>query len=439
MELQQKRQKIKQTHICCRDLITLQNSLDNKVDKILGKELSTNDFTNEEKNKLVNIQTEATKNQTDAHLLNKNNHTGIQSISTITNLQTTLDNKVDKVTGKELSTNDFTNVLKTKLDGIATQATKNQTDTHLLARSNHTGSQAISTITNLQTSLNNKVDKVTGKQLSTNDFTNALKTKLENIDDTPSSGGGANLPLGSLITIFNPRLDTRINGTLFANFNASYNTRWNGNITSWPFRLEFDFVQSIPEVLPASWNPATRLITINNTVPIAINLDVNFSVFTSRLNSPTEIIVYITINDFIYSPISIPIFSNNENDFFFVGSPLERIWLGRGPNTIGLHVNTFDPWGWNANARNDEVEFLSQVFATIVNDNCGAGQTPSRGQRVLKNGHYTNLWNFIGAQFDPQPQQTSFSLPNYDFPSLTTQTSNANQNTKSYLYAIGDQ
>lgn len=36
-------------------------------------------------------------------------------ISAITGLQEELDNKVDKVSGKELSTNDFTNVLKTKL------------------------------------------------------------------------------------------------------------------------------------------------------------------------------------------------------------------------------------------------------------------------------------------------------------------------------------
>ncbi|OME46941.1 hypothetical protein BSK66_31355, partial [Paenibacillus odorifer] len=38
-------------------------------------------------------------------------------------LDTTVNNKVDKVTGKQLSTNDYTTAEKTKLTGIATGAT----------------------------------------------------------------------------------------------------------------------------------------------------------------------------------------------------------------------------------------------------------------------------------------------------------------------------
>ena len=45
---------------------------------------------------------------------------------------------------------------KTKLDGIATGATKNATDAQLRSRSTHTGEQAISTVTGLQTALNGK-------------------------------------------------------------------------------------------------------------------------------------------------------------------------------------------------------------------------------------------------------------------------------------------
>ena len=45
---------------------------------------------------------------------------------------------------------------KTKLNGIATGATANSTDAQLRARSSHTGAQAISTVTNLQTSLDAK-------------------------------------------------------------------------------------------------------------------------------------------------------------------------------------------------------------------------------------------------------------------------------------------
>lgn len=62
-----------------------------------------------------------------------------------------INNKVDKVTGKGLSTNDFTDTYKTELDG-------------------------------LDTALNGKVDKETGKGLSTNDFTTEEKTKLAGIE-----------------------------------------------------------------------------------------------------------------------------------------------------------------------------------------------------------------------------------------------------------------
>jgi hypothetical protein len=59
--------------------------------------------------------------------------------------------KVDKITGKGLSTNDYTAVEKTKLEGIATNATANDTDANLKNRANHTGTQLASTITGLST------------------------------------------------------------------------------------------------------------------------------------------------------------------------------------------------------------------------------------------------------------------------------------------------
>ena len=60
---------------------------------------------------------------------------------------------------------------RTKLAGIAEQATKNATDAALRDRSTHTGTQAISTVTGLQTALDSKVNNVAGKQLSTEDYT----------------------------------------------------------------------------------------------------------------------------------------------------------------------------------------------------------------------------------------------------------------------------
>ena len=90
--------------------------------KVANKDLSTNDFTDEFKTKLENLE----------------------NISSET--------FVVKVANKDLSTNDFTDEFKTKLENL----------------------ENISSET--------FVVKVTGKDLSTNDFTDELKNKLANIE-----------------------------------------------------------------------------------------------------------------------------------------------------------------------------------------------------------------------------------------------------------------
>ena len=64
--------------------------------------------------------------------------------------------KVDKVVGKGLSTEDYTTAEKTKLSGIAAGATANSTDVQLRDRLTHTGTQAINTVSGLQTALDSK-------------------------------------------------------------------------------------------------------------------------------------------------------------------------------------------------------------------------------------------------------------------------------------------
>ena len=61
--------------------------------------------------------------------------------------------KVDKIAGKGLSTEDYSTAEKSKLAGIATGATANATDAQLRDRTTHTGAQAISTVTGLQGAL----------------------------------------------------------------------------------------------------------------------------------------------------------------------------------------------------------------------------------------------------------------------------------------------
>jgi len=63
----------------------------------------------------------------------------------------TQDDVPDGTTAKQ-----YTSTEKTKLAGVATGATANDTDANLKNRANHTGSQAISTVTGLQTALDGK-------------------------------------------------------------------------------------------------------------------------------------------------------------------------------------------------------------------------------------------------------------------------------------------
>jgi hypothetical protein len=112
-----------------------QTALDNKVDKIDGKQLSTEDYTTTEKNKLagiaagaqVNVQSDWQATEGDAYIKNKPTLGTLASQSTVTkslldsSLQSSVDlanNSVQQVAGKQLSTEDYTTAEKTKLAGL---------------------------------------------------------------------------------------------------------------------------------------------------------------------------------------------------------------------------------------------------------------------------------------------------------------------------------
>ena len=77
--------------------------------------------------------------------------TAVNKVWSSSKTNTELSGKVDKVTGKNLSENDYTDADKAIVDGVTS-------------------------------ALANKVDKVTGKGLSSEDYTTAEKTKLANIE-----------------------------------------------------------------------------------------------------------------------------------------------------------------------------------------------------------------------------------------------------------------
>ena len=124
---------------------------------------------------------------------------------------TLVSSKVDKVEGKQLSTEDYTTEEKTKLaslenyddtavkSDIAANTTAIEAeverataaDTTLQNNINKEETRARTAEKELDIKVSNKVDKVEGKQLSTEDYTTAEKTKLaslENYNDTTVKG-----------------------------------------------------------------------------------------------------------------------------------------------------------------------------------------------------------------------------------------------------------
>ena len=201
--------------------LAIESSLANKVDKITGKGLSSNDYTTAEKTKLEGITGTNTGDQdlsgyaTISALALKINKTKVDSSlvlkATISKVDSGLALKVDKITGKGLSTNDYTTAEKTKLEGITGKNTGDQdlsgyaTISALALKINKTKVDSSlvlkATISKVDSGLALKVDKITGKGLSSNDYTTAEKTKLEgiigtNTGDQDLSGLATNTALG---------------------------------------------------------------------------------------------------------------------------------------------------------------------------------------------------------------------------------------------------
>ena len=103
----------------------------NKVDKVEGKGLSTEDFTTALKEKLValpeNAEANYVKSVSDEFTVSAEGKLEVKEIAPakVTGLPDALAGKVDKVAGKGLSANDYTDEEKEKLGGIEVGANKN--------------------------------------------------------------------------------------------------------------------------------------------------------------------------------------------------------------------------------------------------------------------------------------------------------------------------
>lgn len=214
------------------------SDLDKKVDKVSGKGLSSNDYTSADKSKVSAIPSSPKYTDTtykagsglslsgttfnvDSTIARKSDipsgvdlseyakKSDIPDIDTALGTidlssyakKTDLSNKMDKISGKGLSTNDYTSADKKKVNAIPTNP--KYTDTTYKAGSglslSGTTFSVDSTIARKDdipssvdlsgyaktSDLTSKVDKVSGKGLSTNDYTTADKNKVNAIPTNP--------------------------------------------------------------------------------------------------------------------------------------------------------------------------------------------------------------------------------------------------------------
>ena len=147
-------------------------ALETKVDKVDGYVLSKNDFTDELKAKLDAIDSGASHLDVDQEITSDSENP-VKSAA----IHAALETKVDKEEGRGLSDENFTHAEKLKLEAIEAQATRTIPDANITA-----GSHNVVESRAIYEALDTKVNKVTGKGLSTNDFTTAEQNKLAGIE-----------------------------------------------------------------------------------------------------------------------------------------------------------------------------------------------------------------------------------------------------------------
>lgn len=165
------------------------SQLNGKVDKIEGKQLSSNNFTDDDKLKLdtiqegaeVNVNADWDSTSGDSEILNKPTHLPNPSTLTFTGaVVATYDGSNDVTVdipaggGGGSGTTDYVELVnKPSINNIELVGNKTLTELGIQPKGDY------ATVSDLD----GKVDKVSGKQLSTNDFTNADKLKLDGIQN----------------------------------------------------------------------------------------------------------------------------------------------------------------------------------------------------------------------------------------------------------------
>ena len=201
----------------------IQDWLNNKVDKIEGKGLSTEDYTSAEKTKLSGIESGANKythpSTHSASMITetttkrfvsdaeKNTWNTVTSKADLTYVNTELNKKVDKISGKGLSTEDYTSAEKTKLSGIEAGAEVNQNafsnikvGTTTIAADSKTDTLELTAGTGITLTPDATNDKVTVSVASAPKLTTARTISLSgDVSGSTSFDGSANVTITATV------------------------------------------------------------------------------------------------------------------------------------------------------------------------------------------------------------------------------------------------
>lgn len=211
------------------DLQRITNLESGKVDKVAGKGLSTNDYTNADKNAVA-----------------------------------TIENKVDKVTGKGLSTNDYTTAEKNKLSGIPADANKTIIDATLSnagqAADAKAAGDALAALRNYIASMD--VSRVASGNPATFSDAKAANVRDLTVTITPTQSGSGNpspdnvRPISGVSSVS----VTRAGKNLLPNYAYSKTE----NDVVWTVNPDGTVVAQVPDTPRSS----TSQMTVANSIPL---------------------------------------------------------------------------------------------------------------------------------------------------------------------------
>jgi len=238
-----------------------------KVDKTEGKDLSSNDYTDAEKNKLLNLPSRSEWDE------NMNLKADAASVYDRETADFKLSKKVDKEDGKELSSNDYTDAEKNKLLNLPNRSDWDE-DMNLKA-----DAASVYDRETADFKLSKKVDKEDGKGLSSNDYTDAEKTKLNALPQNSDFDRMLNSKQDKADNSFNTESKTvsgainELKDSIDNKIATGYTTEEKEKLAELPYKNELNenFSNSLKEEKSGS------SITLTDMSPIEHELDISLT------------------------------------------------------------------------------------------------------------------------------------------------------------------